>query len=161
MQVTGQLHTPHHFTCGESYPIPTAHSCDILVQSRVYFVFNEHSHALEISGFRQRAEEVFVLRDVAWRTFAFGCRHFGTSVAPSVQDECREQVDAEHSHVSFLTWLLQLTQYYCNLDRQSTYNVTIRRVRESLLWWKSVRITYLSVYGCEHAPGRVHARACL
>jgi hypothetical protein len=47
-------------------------------------------------------------------------------------------------------------------DRQCTNNVTLRRVRELLLLWKVISISYWSVCACVHvgtrARGRVHAR---
>ena len=46
--------------------------------------------------------------------------------------------------------------------RQCTYNVTVRRIRESLLLWKS---TYWSVCACVQlgtgVRGRVHAHKCM
>ena len=48
--------------------------------------------------------------------------------------------------------------WFSQQDRQYTYNVTLRRVRESLLPWKAVSITYLSVCAWVRAFVRVLGR---
>ena len=64
--------------------------------------------------------------------------------------------------------LITCTEKRVKQHRQCTYNVTLRRVRESLLPWKSnkycifVRVCVCAhVHNCARARRRVHARACM
>ena len=49
--------------------------------------------------------------------------------------------------------------YDSSQDRQCTYNVTLRRVRELLLPWKSNEY-YIFVCVCVWVPGRLGVREC-